>query len=225
MPDLLIILAVVVAVITVAVVVLRRRSGRGPVGSAFQGVASRHGWGRVSATDAGEVLSAFPGYLDDEGGVDLAVGGDDGDARILVAAVGIRDTIARGRPWYVATASRPDLVVPEISFVPRSVRTVRLVSGGDEVVVDDPRIARGWRVSSSDPDAANALEQHRDRLPDVLHRPMPFIVGLHMRPGAVAVHLAGPEAEPTDADDLDRLAQLAREVADAMAARDRPPAT
>jgi hypothetical protein len=219
MPDLLLVLAVIAGAITVAVLVARGRRGRGPVGSAFQGVASRHGWDRISSADAWEVLSAFPGYLDHEGSVDLAVGGDDGDACILVAAVGIRDTIAQGRSWYVATATRPDLAVPEMSFVPRSVRTVRLVSGSDEVVVDDPRIARGWRVSSLDPGAAAALELHRDRLPDVLHRPMPFIVGLHMRPGAVAVHLAGPEAEPTDADDLDRLAQLAREVADAMAAR------
>lgn len=219
MPDLLIVLAVVAAVAVVAVVMLRARRSRGPAAAAFLGVASRHGWDRIPAAEAMEILAAFPGYLDGEGTVDMSVGGTDGDVRILVAAVGIRDTIARGRPWYIATVSRPDLSVPEISFVPRSVRTVRVVAGGDEVVVDDPRIARGWRVLSPDPGAAQVLDQRRDRLPDVMHRPMPFIVGMHMRPGAVAVHLAGPEAEPSDADDLDRLAQLAREVADAMATR------
>lgn len=219
--PLLLVLLVAAVVVAVVVLVARRRGPGGRLATAFQALAARHDWNRIPPAEAGETLGAFPKYLDGEGTVDLAVGGSDGDGSVMVAAVGVRDTVARGRPWYVATVSRPDLSTPEMSFVPRSVRTVRVVAGEDEVVIDDPRISRGWRISSTDPRAAEVLDHpaRRDRLSDALHRPMPFIVGLQTRPGAIAVHLAGPEDEPTDADDLDRLARLAREIADALAIR------
>lgn len=218
-PLLLVLLAA--AAVVAVVVLVRRRGPGGRLATVFQSLAARRDWNRVPVAEASETLATFPKYLDGEGTVDLAVGASDGDGAVLVAAVGVRETVARGRPWYVATVSRPDLSTPEISFVPRSVRTVRVVAGEDEVVIDDPRISRGWRISSTDPRAAEVLDHppRRDRLSDALHRPMPFIVGLQTRPGAIAVHLAGPEDEPTDADDLDRLARLALEVADALATR------
>ena len=221
MPELPVLLAVLAAVVVVVVAMVMRRGGpRTPLGAAFSTVADRHGWGRIPPTEAAEVLQPFGRYLDDGGSVDVAVGGDEAEGHVMVAAVGTRDKVAIGRPWYVATVSRPDLATPEISLEPRSVRTVRVVAGEDEVVIDDARISRGWRITSSDPRAAEVLDQATSQtgLSDALHRPMPFIVGLRTRPGAIAVHLAGPEDEPGDADDLDRLSRLAREVADALAA-------
>ncbi len=99
-------------------------------------------------------------------------------------------------------------------------RTVRVVAGEDEIVIDDARISRGWRITSPDPNAADVLDapEVRTRLSDALHRPMPFIVGMRTRPGAVAIHLAGPEDAPADADDVDRMTRLALQVADALAA-------
>lgn len=220
MPELPVLLAVLAVVAVVMVMVMRRGGPRTPLSSAFNAVADRHGWGRIPASEAAEVLQPFGRYLDDGGSIDVAVGGDEAEGHVMVAAIGTRDKVAIGRPWYVATVSRPDLATPEIALEPRSVRTVRLVAGEDEVVIDDARISRGWRITSADPRAAEVLDQATSRtgLSDALHRPMPFIVGLRTRPGAVAVHLAGPEDEPGDSDDLDRLARLAREVADALAA-------
>lgn len=208
------------AVVVVVVVLLVRRRGGSPLAMRFQRVAEGHGWDRVPAAEAADVLAPFGRYLDGDGSVDLAVGGATDGGHVTLAAVGVRDRVARGRPWYVAVVTRPDLAVPEIQLEPRSVRTVRVVAGEDEVVIDDARISRGWRITSSDPDAAAVLDAPavRSRLSDALHRPMPFIVGLRTRPGAVAVHLAGPEDEPADADDLDRLARLVLDVADALAA-------
>lgn len=221
MPDLSILLvALVVVAVVVVAMVMRRGGARTPLGSAFSTVADRRGWGRVPAAEAAEILQPFGRYLDDGGSVDVAVGGDETEGHVMLAGVGTRDKVAIGRPWYVAAVTRPDLATPEISLEPRSVRTVRVVAGEDEVVIDDARISRGWRITSADPRAAQVLDQATTHtgLSDALHRPMPFIVGLRTRPGGVAVHLAGPEDEPGDADDLDRLARLAREVADALAA-------
>ena len=219
MPELPVLLAVIAVVVVVAVLVMRRGGPRTPLGSAFHTVADRHGWNRIPPTEAAEVLAPFGRYLSDSGSVDAAVGGDEAEGHVMLAAVGTRDKVALGRPWYVATVTRDDLGTPEISLEPRSVRTVRVVAGEDEVVIDDARISRGWRITSADPRAAEVLDQATTHsgLSDALHRPMPFIVGLRTRPGAIAVHLAGPEDEPGDADDLDRLARLAREVADALA--------
>ena len=220
MPELPVLLIVLAVIAVVAVMVMRRGGPRTPLTAAFSTVADRHGWRRITAADAAEILQPFDRYLSDGGTVDVAVGGDEPEGHVMVAAVGTRDKVAIGRPWYVATVSRPDLATPEITLEPRSVRTVRVVAGEDEVVIDDARISRGWRITSADPRAAEVLDQATSHtgLSDALHRPMPFIVGLRTRPGAIAVHLAGPEDEPGDADDLDRLTRLAREVADALAA-------
>lgn len=218
LPVLLAAAAVVVGVIVLVLAV--RRRGSSPLATSFLTVADRRGWQRVAPSDAAEVLAPFGRYLEGDGTVDVAVGGDADTGRAIVAAVGVRDRVARGRPWYVAAVLRPDLAVPEIVLEPRSVRTVRVVAGEDEVVIDDARISRGWRITSPDPAAARVLDDPavRTRLSDALHRPMPFIIGLRTRPGAVAVHLAGPEEAPSDADDVDRLARLAIDVADALAA-------
>lgn len=224
MSDLVLPLAAAALVVAVVVLVLRRRGVVGPLAQQFLAVAERRGWSRVSPDDAAAVLAPFDHYLGGDGSVDVAVGGDADGGRVVVAAVGVRDRMARGRPWYVATVTRPDLALPRIVLEPRSVRTVRVVAGEDEVVIDDAPISRGWRITSPDPDAAAVLDapEVRDRLSDTLHRPIPFIVGLRTVPGAVAVHLAGPEDEPGDADDVDRLARLALDVADALAAAPRP---
>jgi len=219
MPDLALPLVVAAIVVVVLVLVLRRRGGS-PLTAQFLAVADRRGWQRIPPAEATDVVADFDTYLQGDGSVDLAVGGEVDGGRGLVAAVGVRDRVARGRPWYVAIVTRPDLAIPTIVMEPRSVRTVRVVAGEDEVVIDDARISRGWRITSPDPDAARVLDapEVRTRLSDALHRPMPFIVGLRLRPGGVAVHLAGPEDQPTDADDIDRLARLALDVADALAA-------
>ena len=219
MPDLAVLLAVAALVVVVLVVVVRRRGGN-PLTAQFLDVANRRGWQRLPAARAAEVLEPFGRYLDGDGTVDLAIGGDTERGTVTVAAVGVRDRVARGRPWYVAAVTRDDLAIPTIVLEPRSVRTVRVVAGEDEVVIDDARISRGWRISSTDPGAAAVLDapEVRTRLSDALHRPMPFIVGLRTRPGGVAIHLAGPEDEPGDADDIDRLTRLAQDVADALAA-------
>lgn len=218
MLDLALPLAALVIVAVVLALVLRRRGGS-PLMAQFQAAADRRGWRRIPPSEATDVVATFGRYLDGDGTVDLAVGGDVDGGQALVAAVGVRDRVARGRPWYVAVVTRDDLAIPTIVMEPRSVRTVRVVAGEDEVVIDDARISRGWRITSQDPDAARVLDapEVRGRLSDALHRPMPFIVGLRLRPGGVAVHLAGPEDEPTDADDVDRLARLALDVADALA--------
>ncbi len=179
---------------------------------------------RVPPAEATERLAPFDHYLGGDGSVDVAIGGEHDGGHVVVAAVGVRDRVARGRSWYVVVVSRDDLALPPIVFEPRSVRTVRVVAGEDEVVIDDARISRGWRITSTASDAATVLDapEVRSRLSDTLHRPMPFIVGLRTVPGAVAVHLAGPEDEPGDADDVDRLARLAIDVSDALAAAPRP---
>lgn len=224
MPELSVPLVVVAIVVVAVVLFLRRRGGAGPLAQQFGAVADRRGWQRVSTDEAVAALSPFDHYLSGDGAVDVAVGGPADGAQAMVAAVGVRDRVARGRPWYVAMVSRPDLALPRIVMEPRSVRTVRVVAGEDEVIIDDAPISRGWRITSPDPDAATVLDapEVRDRLSATLHRPMPFIVGLRTVPGAVAVHLAGPEDEPGDADDVDRLARLALDVADALAAAPRP---
>lgn len=219
MPDLALPLALAALVVVGFALLLRRRGGS-PLTAHFLAVAERRGWHRVPPADATEVLAPFGRYLDGDGAVDMAVGGESPGGHVVVAAVGVRDQVARGRPWYVAAVTREDLAIPLIVLEPRSVRTVRVVAGEDEVVIDDARISRGWRITSPDPDAATVLDAPavRSRLSDALHRPMPFIVGLRTRPGGVAVHLAGPEDEPGDADDIDRLARLVLDVADALAA-------
>lgn len=223
MPEFVIPLVLAVVVVIVLVLLLRRRGGS-PLTNQFLTVADRRGWERLSAADAAEVLEPFGRYLDEDGSVDLAVGGRSDGGRVVCAAVGVRDRVVRGRTWYVVAVVRDDLAIPTIVMEPRSVRTVRVVAGEDEVVIDDARISRGWRIVSTDASAATVLDapEVRSRLSDALHRPMPFIVGLRTRPGAVAVHLAGPEDEPSDADDVDRLARLALDVADALAAAPRP---
>jgi hypothetical protein len=219
MPDLVLPIVAAVAVLVVLLLVVRRRGGS-PLAAQFLTAADRRGWQRIPPAEAAEQVEPFGRYLDGDGSLDLAVGGDVDEGRALVAAVGVRDRVARGRPWFVAAVTRDDLAIPTIVMEPRSVRTVRVVAGEDEVVIDDARISRGWRITSPDPDAARVLDapEVRRRLSDALHRPMPFIVGLRLRPGGVAVHLAGPEDAPTDADDVDRLARLALDVADALAA-------
>lgn len=220
MPDLALPIALAVVVVVAVLLLARRRGGGGPLTSQFMTVADRRGWHRMPPAEATDVIAPFGRYLDGDGTVDLAVGGEVESGHALVAAVGVRDRVAQGRTWYVAAVTREDLAIPTIVLEPRSVRTVRVVAGDDEVVIDDARISRGWRITSPDPDAARVLDAPavRTRLSDALHRPMPFIVGLRTRPGGVAVHLAGPEDEPTDADDVDRLARLALDVADALAA-------
>lgn len=224
MSDLTLPLVVVALVVAAIALLLRRRGGGGPLAQQFVAVADRRGWQRIPVDEAAAALAPFDHYLSGDGSVDVAVGGDADGARAIVAAVGVRDRVARGRPWYVATVARPDLALPRIVMEPRSVRTVRVVAGEDEVVIDDAPISRGWRITSVDADAAAVLDapEVRTRLSATLHRPMPFIVGLRTVPGAVAVHLAGPEDEPGDADDVDRLVRLALDVADALAAAPRP---
>lgn len=217
MPDLPVLLVVVVAVV-IAVVVRRGRT-RKPVSQPFNVVAQARDLRRMSAADAAATLEPFGTYLGEEGTVDIAVGGPAGNGILLLAAVGIREPVTRGRPWYVAVIERTDLAVPPIAMDPRSVRTVRVVATDDEVVIEDPRISRGWRITSTEPGAAAVLNlpDVRDQLSDALHRPMPFIVGLRTRPGAVAVHLSGAGDAPSDGDDLERLARLAQAVGDALA--------
>lgn len=219
MLDLALPIALAVALVVVVVLLVRRR-GTNPLATQFLDVAARRGWSRLQPAEASEVIAPFGRYLDGDGTVDLAVGGDADGGQVTVAAVGVRDRVAQGRPWYIVAVTRPDLAIPSIVLEPRSVRTVRVVAGEDEVVIDDARISRGWRITSLDPDAARVLDapEVRERLSDALHRPLPFIVGLRTRPGGVAIHLAGPEDEPGDADDLDRLTRLALDVADALAA-------
>lgn len=219
MPDFVLPVLLVVAVVVGALALVRRR-GANPLTAAFLTVADRRGWSRISPAEASEVLAPFGRYLDGDGTVDLAIGGQSDQGWVTVAAVGVRDRVVRGRPWYVAAVSRPDLAIPEIVLEPRSVRTVRVVAGEDEIVISDARISRGWRITSPDPNAAEVLDapEVRTRLSDALHRPLPFIVGMRTRPGAVAIHLAGPEEAPGDADDVDRLTRLALQVADALAA-------
>lgn len=214
------VLALIVVTTVAVTVAVRRRDHTRPLVEPFLGVAERRGWKRLPVDEATAALTPFDRYLGGEGGVDVAVGGDSDTGYVTVAAVGIRDRIARGRPWYVAAVSSPALDIPAIDLDPRSVRTVRVVATGTEVVVDDARIARGWRVTSADPRAAAVLDSPPVRIPlsEALHRPMPFLVGVTTRPGAVAVHLAGPDAAPNDTDDLDRLTRLVLEVADALAA-------
>lgn len=222
MPDA--ILLIVAAAVVAGLVLLLRRRGGNRLTSQFLEVAQRRGWHRVPSAEAAAVLEPFGRYLDGDGSVDLAVGGRTDQGQVLVAAVGVRDRVARGRCWYVTAVTREDLAIPSMVLEPRSVRTVRVVAGEDEVVIDDARISRGWRITSPDVQAAVVLDtpQVRSRLSDALHRPMPFIVGLRTCPGGVAVHLAGPEDEPGDADDVDRLARLALSVADALSAAPRP---
>lgn len=207
-------------VVVVGLVMLVRRRGSSPLTAGFLRVAERRGWERVAPAEASEVLAGFGKYLDGDGTVDLAIGGAADGGTITIAAIGVRDRVAQGRPWYIAAVARPDLAIPRIVLEPRSVRTVRVVAGEDEVVIDDAPISRGWRITSPDPHAADVLDAPavRTRLSEALHRPMPFIVGMRTRPGAVAVHLAGPEDAPGDADDVERLARLALDVADALAA-------
>ena len=223
MPDLLLPIVLAVVAVVVLALLVRRRGGN-PLAQQFLAVADRRGWRRLQAAEAAEVLEPFGRYLDADGSVDLAVGGDADGGHVVCAAVGVRDRVARGRAWYVVAVTRSDLAIPTIVLEPRSVRTVRVVAGEDEVVIDDARISRGWRITSPDPSAATVLDapEVRSRLSDALHRPMPFIVGLRTRPGGVAVHLAGPEDAPGDADDLDRLARLALDVAAALAAAPHP---
>lgn len=219
MPDLVppVLLAIVVVV---GLVLLVRRRGASPLTAGFLTVAERRGWQRVPPAEASDVLAGFGKYLDGAGTVDLAIGGGVDGGTITIAAIGVRDRVAQGRPWYVAAVTRPDLAIPEIVLEPRNVRTVRVVAGEDEVVIHDAPISRGWRITSLDPNAAEVLDAPavRTRLSEALHRPMPFIVGMRTRPGGVAVHLAGPEDAPGDADDVERLARLALDVADALAA-------
>ena len=223
MPDLVLPIALAVVAVVVLVLLLRRRGGS-PLAQQFLAVAERRGWRRLQPAEAAEVLEPFGRYLDGDGTVDLAVGGDADGGQVVCAAVGVRDRVAQGRAWYVVAVARADLAIPTIVLEPRSVRTVRVVAGEDEVVIDDARISRGWRITSPDANAADVLDapEVRSRLSDALHRPMPFIVGLRTRPGGVAVHLAGPEDAPGDADDVDRLARLALDVAAALAAAPRP---
>lgn len=222
MDQLLPILLVIAAALAAAVLFARRR--RDPLTTRFATLAERRAWRRL---DPGEVLATlepFELYTDEARRVDAAVGGDTPVGAALLAALGTREIADPARPYVVAAVRSDRIPGPEIALEPRSVRTVRVVRGAQEVEVADPRLARGWRVLSDDAPAAAALLDHpavRHQLVDVLHRPVPWIVGLRLRPGAVAVHLSRPDELPGDADDLERLITLATDVAAALEARSR----
>ncbi len=212
---------VLLAVVVLGVVGLTRVArARDPMARRFTMAAERLDLKRVSSDTAARALEDFPRYLDEARGVDLAIGGRHGSGgQLIVAAIGTRTAVSAGRPWYVGAVDDPELRLPVTRLEPRSVRTVRLVAGQGEVVVEDSRIARGWRISSEDPAAAARLldsEPLRTRLGDALHRPIPWIIGLQMRPGGVAVHLSNPSESPSDIDDVQRLGRLIMDIADAL---------
>jgi hypothetical protein len=205
-----------------APILFTRRRRRDPLALRFDTLAERRGWRRLAPDDVLATIAPFGLYTDEARRVDAAVGGDAPTGTVVLAALGTREVADPARPYVVATVCSDRIPGPVIALEPRSVRTVRVVRGAQEVEVADPRLARGWRVLSDDaPSAAALLDDPavRPRLVDVLHRPAPWIVGLRLRPGAVAVHLSRPDELPGDADDLERLVTLASDVAAALEAR------
>ena len=222
MEQLLPILLVIAAALAAAILFTRRR--RDPLSARFDTLAERRGWRRLAPDDVLARLAPFELYTDVARRVDAAVGGDAPTGAAVLAALGTREVADPARPYVVAAIHSDRIPGPVIALEPRSVRTVRVVTGAQEVEVADPRLARGWRVLSDDAPAAAALLDDPavgPRLVDVLHRPVPWIVGLRLRPGAVAVHLSRPDELPGDADDFERLVTLADDVAAALEASSR----
>ncbi len=106
MPDFVLPILLATVVVIGALALLRRR-GANPLTAAFLTVADRRGWSRMAPAEANEVLAPFGKYLDDDGTVDLAVGGQTEQGWVTVAAIGVRDRVARGRPWYGRVPAGP----------------------------------------------------------------------------------------------------------------------
>lgn len=211
----LVTIAVVVAAVVVIVIMTSRRAD--PVVRRYLTFASHRGWARVSADEARARLEPFGDYLAGTVNVRVAIAGPSGTGRGLAAVLEQRDQ--GGRPWYVAVVDTDALAdAPELQMDPRAVRTVRVMDVR-EVQVDEARMSRGWRLTAPDHSAAEAwLHEGRRRtaLSDILHRPHPWVFGVRVRPGAMAVHLARREEHVADIDDLKRLVTLASDLAAAM---------
>jgi plasmid stabilization system protein ParE len=185
MDQLIPILLVIAAALAAAILFTRRRAAtRSPSDSTRS--PSGAGWRRLDPDDVLATLAPFELYTDEARRVDAAVGGDTRTG--TVTARRTRHPRGRGSRPARTSSRRSDRTgsrVPVIALEPRSVRTVRVVRGAQEVEVADPRLARGWRVLSDDaPSAAALLDDPavRQRLVDVLHRPVPWIVGCDCGP-------------------------------------------
>lgn len=212
----LVTIAVVVAVAVVAVVLATSRRAD-PVVRRYLTFAAHRGWARIPADEVRARLEPFGEYVAGHVTVRVAIAGPSGSGRGFAAVLEQRDQ--GGRPWYVAAVESDALAdAPALQMDPRAVRTVRVMDVR-EVQVDEPRISRGWRLTASEHGAAEAW-LHEGRRPtalsDVLHRPHPWVFGIRIRPGAIAVHLARREEHIADLDDLKRLVTLAGDLAGAL---------
>lgn len=211
----LVTIAVVAVAVVIVVVMTSRRAD--PLVRRYLTFASHRGWARVSAEEARARLEHFGDYLAGNVNVRVAIAGPSGSGRGLAAVLEQRDQ--GGRPWYVAVVDTDALAdAPDLQMDPRAVRTVRVMDVR-EVQVDEPRMSRGWRLTAPDHMAAESwLHEGRRRtaLSDILHRPHPWVFGVRVRPGSVAVHLARREENVADLDDLKRLVTLASDLAGAM---------
>ena len=211
----LVTIAVVAVAVVIVVVMTSRRAD--PLVRRYLTFASHRGWARVSAEEARARLEPFGDYLTGSVTIRVAIGGPAGSGRGLAAVVEQRDQ--GGRPWYVVVIETNALAdAPDLQMDPRAVRTVRVMDVR-EVQVDEARMSRGWRLTAPDHTAAESwLHEGRRRtaLSDILHRPHPWVFGVRVRPGAVAVHLARREEQVADVDDLRRLVSLASDLAGAM---------
>jgi hypothetical protein len=210
------IVAVIVVAIVLVVIVASTSRRTDPIVRRYTTYASHRGWSRIPADQTKARLEPFGEYLDSGASIRVAIAGPLGSGRGLAAVVEQREG---GRPWYVAVADSDALLdATPVQMDPRAVRTVRVMDVR-EVQVDESRIARGWRVTSPQHDAAEAWLHTGRRaveLSDVLHRPHPWVFGIRVRPGSVAVHLVRREEHVADADDLARMVTLVGDLARAL---------